>query len=73
MKTTFYSLLFLLTISVSAQKKVLDHPDFDIWNTIKNQTISNNGKLIMYSLEKGEKDRFLRIKDEKGNALLNYI
>ena len=72
MKTTFYSLLFLLTISVSAQKKVLDHPDFDIWNTIKNQTISNNGKLIMYSLEKGEKDRFLRIKDEKGNALLNY-
>ena len=72
MKTTLYTLLFLLTISVSGQKKVLDHPDFDIWNTIRSQSISNNGKLIMYSLERGEKDRFLKIKDTKAKTLLTY-
>jgi len=72
MKTTLYTLLFLVAISVTAQKKVLDHPDFDIWNTIRSQSISNNGKLIMYSLERGEKDRFLKIKDEKARAIFNY-
>jgi len=72
MKTTIYSILFLLTISVSAQKKVLDHADFDIWNTIRSQSISNNGKFIMYSIERGEKDRFLKIKDEKANPIFNY-
>ena len=72
MKTTLYSLLFLLAFSVNAQKKVLDHPDFEIWNTIRNQTITNNGKYIMYSLERGEKDRFLKIKDEKARAIFNY-
>ena len=72
MKTTLYSILFLLAISVSAQKKVLDHPDFDIWNTIRSQSISNNGKYIMYSLERGEKDRFLKIKDTKAKTLLSY-
>ncbi|WP_347174945.1 alpha/beta hydrolase family protein [Polaribacter uvawellassae] len=72
MRTTLYSLLFLLTISVSAQKKVLDHPDFDIWNTIRSQSISNNGKYILYSLERGEKDRFLKIKDVKARAIFKY-
>jgi dipeptidyl aminopeptidase/acylaminoacyl peptidase len=72
MKTTFYSMLFLLTISVSAQKKVLDHSDFDIWNTIRSQSISNNGKYILYSLERGEKDRFLKIKNEKARAVFTY-
>ena len=72
MKTTLYSILFLLAISVSAQKKVLDHPDFDIWNSIRSQSISNNGKYIMYSLERGEKDRFLKIKDTKAKTLLSY-
>jgi hypothetical protein len=72
MKTTLYSLFLLLTFTAIAQKKVLDHPDFEIWNTIKNQSLSNNGKYIMYSLEKGEKDRFLKIKDTKANSIFNY-
>jgi len=72
MRTTLYSIFFLLTISVSAQKKVLDHPDFDIWNTIRSQSISNNGKFILYSLERGEKDRFLKIKDKKASAIFKY-
>ena len=72
MKPTLYSLLFLLAFSASAQKKVLDHKDFDIWNTIRSQSLSNNGKYILYSLEKGEKDRFLKIKDTKANSIFNY-
>ncbi len=72
MKTTILSLILLVTISVTAQKKVLDHPDFEIWNSIKNSTISNNGKHVMYSLERGEKDRFLKIKDSKGKAVFKY-
>jgi dipeptidyl aminopeptidase/acylaminoacyl peptidase len=72
MKTTLYSLLLLVAFTATAQKKVLDHPDFEIWNTIKSQSLSNNGKHIMYSLEKGEKDRFLNIKDTKGNSIFKY-
>lgn len=72
MKTLVYSVLFFFVVSVSAQKKVLDHKDYDIWNTIQGQSISNNGKYIMYSLFKGEKDRFLHIKDAKGKSVLNY-
>ena len=72
MKTTLYTLLLLVAFTAIAQKKVLDHPDFEIWNTIKNQSLSNNGKYIMYSLEKGEKDRFLKIKDTKANSIFNY-
>ncbi len=72
MKTTLYSLLLLLAFTVTAQKKVLDHPDFEIWNTIRSQSLSNNGKYILYSLEKGEKDRFLKIKDTKANSIFTY-
>ena len=72
MKTTLYSLLLLVAFTTTAQKKVLDHPDFEIWNTIKSQSISNNGKYILYALEKGEKDRFLKIKDTKANSIFTY-
>jgi len=72
MKTTLYTLLFLIVFSATAQKKVLDHPDFEIWNTIKGQSLSNNGKYLLYSLERGEKDRFLKIKDSKATEIFTY-
>ena len=46
--------LMLISISTFSQKKILDHPDFDIWNKIVNQEISSEGNFIMYSIEKGE-------------------
>jgi dipeptidyl aminopeptidase/acylaminoacyl peptidase len=64
------SLTFLLSLSALGQKKILDHPDFDIWNRIQNSSISNDGKFIMYSLQKGEKDSHLKIKD--GNSQLIF-
>ena len=63
MKASITTLLVLISFTAFAQKKVLDHKDFDIWNVIKNQTISPDGNYITYSLEKGEKDNFLKIKD----------
>ena len=73
MKKIIYTLALILTCTtVLAQKKVLDHPDSDIWNTIESQSISNDGKTILYSLERGEKDRFLRIKNIKATSLLTY-
>jgi hypothetical protein len=72
MKKLITPLLILLTLSGFAQKKVLDHPDFEIWNSIQNQSISNDGAFIMYSLEKGEKDSHLKIKDAKANLVFEH-
>ncbi len=72
MKPTLFYLVILLTTFSFAQKKTLDHSDFEIWKTIKNRSISPNGNLIMYSLEKGEKDHFLKIKTTKAVTLFEY-
>ncbi|MCE7991518.1 MAG: S9 family peptidase [Roseivirga sp.] len=65
-------LLLCVSIACFGQKKILDHPDFEIWNTIENQTISRNGDYIMYSLEKGEADNHLKIKDPKANTVFEH-
>jgi len=73
MKAFFLTFLCLLVSTAAfGQKKVLDHPDFEIWNTIQNQRISNNGKYIMYSLERGEEDNFLKVRDTNGNLVFEY-
>lgn len=73
MKTSILTLLCLfVSIAAFGQKKVLDHPDFDIWNTIENQRISRNGEFIMYSLEKGEEDNHLKIKDAQGSTVFEH-
>jgi len=72
MKCYIVSLLLLASFTAFGQKKILDHPDFDIWNTIQNKTISRNGNFVMYSLEKGETDNHLKIKDSKANTVFEY-
>ena len=72
MKSIFTSLLILISFTLFAQKKVLDHKDFEIWQTIKNQSISNDGNFVMYSLEKGEKDSHLKIKDAKSSLVFEH-
>lgn len=69
----FFSYLMLFfSISVFSQKKILDHKDFEIWNTIQMPTISSNGEYVMYSLLKGEKDSHLKIKDNQGNLIIDH-
>jgi dienelactone hydrolase len=66
-----FSGLFLATCAFG-QKKILDHADFDIWNTIENPRISRSGEFIMYSLEKGEENNHLKIKDVDGNLVFEH-
>ena len=72
MKTSVSTILILVSFTTFAQKKILDHADFDIWNTIQNQSISSNGSFIMYSLEKGEADNHLKIKNGKAALVFEH-
>jgi dipeptidyl aminopeptidase/acylaminoacyl peptidase len=72
MKTLLTTLAILLSLTGFAQKKILDHADFDSWNTIKNSSISPDGNYIMYSLEKGETDNHLKIKDGQANLVFDH-
>jgi len=73
MKKILIIALFIVTITSSySQKKILDHKDFEIWNTIRSQKISGNGNTIMYLVEKGEKDSQLKIKNNKGQVIFEH-
>lgn len=73
MKTKLLTLsLLLLFTYVSSQKKVLDHSDYEKWNTLQNKTLSNNGRYLLYELERGEKDATLKVKDTKGKLLFEH-
>lgn len=73
MKASILTIVCLfISLSVFGQKKALDHPDFEIWNTIQGQRISRDGKLLIYSLEKGEADNHLKIKDGQGNLVFEH-
>ncbi|MEN8248730.1 MAG: prolyl oligopeptidase family serine peptidase [Bacteroidota bacterium] len=72
MKANFSILFIFISLVSFAQKKTLDHPDFDIWNTIEDKSISPNGSFIMYSLEKGEKDNHLKVKDSSADIVFGY-
>ncbi len=66
--------LFILFISISvfAQKKALDHTDYALWNTIKGSTLAPDGSYVLYSLEKGERDNFLKVKDIGGTTVFEH-
>ena len=53
-KTLLCLFSILISQNILAQKKILDHPDFDIWNKVLNPKLSAEGDFIMYSIEKGE-------------------
>ena len=76
--------LFILLLSLSAfgQKQVLDHSDVAFWNTIQGSLLAPDGKHVLFSLEKGEKDNFLKVKaingltvfehERSSNGMFNY-
>ncbi|MEM1260518.1 MAG: prolyl oligopeptidase family serine peptidase, partial [Bacteroidota bacterium] len=69
---TFLIALTLLTTLSYGQKKILDHSDYALWSTIKDEAIAPDGGHVLYSLEKGEKDHFFKVQDAKGNFVLEY-
>ena len=60
------------TSTISAQKKILNHSDKDLWNTIENRTISNDGNFILYALKKGDRDQHLKIKGKNGTMIFEH-
>ncbi len=72
MKTYILTITLFLSLSVWSQKQILDHSDYALWNTIKNSTLAPNGALISFSLEKGEKDNFLKVKDINGSTVFEH-
>ena len=72
MKPFFLALFLLFAVSLAGQKKILDHADFEIWNTVENERISPDGSHVIYSLERGEADQFLKLKKSDGTSVLEY-
>jgi len=72
MKTSISFFLLFISLTITAQKKILDHSDYALWNAIKGEKLAPNGAYIVYSLEQGEKDNYLKVKDVKGTELLSY-
>ncbi len=68
------SLFFVLLISVAfaskAQKKPLDHTVYDGWQSIGERVISDNGKIVVYTITPQEGDATLVIQQADGKKLL---
>lgn len=71
-KISLLLLVLFPTTTLLAQKKVLDHDDYKIWGTVQDEIIAADGSHVAYSIERGEKDHFLKVQDDKGNFVLEY-
>jgi len=72
MKLFFTLLFFFFSISLFAQKKVLDHTDVELWNTIEAEAISPNGNLVVYNLQHDNSDSYLILKDASGDTVFEH-
>jgi dipeptidyl aminopeptidase/acylaminoacyl peptidase len=61
--------IFLAPNAASAQsKEPLDHSSYDIWKTIEDQEISDDGRWVLYSLVPQEGDAELRVRSASGEV-----
>lgn len=75
MNRSYLLILFMLLMGLPythAQKKPLDHEQFDEWNSIRRDQISPNGEYVIYHLAPGKGDHTLKIKTKNGQELLSY-
>lgn len=72
--TFLFALFFscILTVPMSAQKKIMQHEDKALWNRIRNMNISNSGDYVLYTLDKGEKDQTIHLKTINGDVIMTY-
>lgn len=68
----FTLILVSITNFSNAQKKILDHQQFDDWNEILNKQISPDGSIVSYHLAPGKGDQTMKIRNSQGNLLLSY-
>ena len=70
---TAVTLALLVLSNISAQdKKPLSHDDYDIWNSIENSMISNDGQLISYEINPQEGDGTLWIYNAAAQSYLDF-
>jgi len=70
MKKMYLLLLVLLVAKgLLAQKKPLDHSVYDGWQTLAEKLISNDGKLVVYTVTPQEGDATLVIQETNGKKL----
>ncbi len=69
MRVLLLSTLILVSQLLIAQKKVLDHDDFDRWNNITESSISPNGQFVVYHLTPGKGDATMKITTNTGKEL----
>ncbi len=72
MKLFFTAFLLVFSISTFAQKKVIDHIDVELWNTIKDEAIAPNGNFVVYNLQQDNSDSHLILKDVHGVTIFEY-
>ena len=72
MRNYILAMVMLSVTVLTAQKKILDHSDFNIWNTIENESISTDGEHVIYDLERGEADHFLKLRETDGDLIFSY-
>ena len=70
MKRILCSCLLLLSISVQAQKKPLDHTVYDQWQSIKDVVLSNDGNWMSYTVAPQEGDATLYVRHLKTNQII---
>ncbi len=66
------SALLTVTLSVSAQKKPLDHDVYDGWQSVSGVAISPNGRVITYAVnpQEGDGTLYFRINGKKGDHVI---
>jgi len=61
--------LALPAVSSGQQKRPLDHDAYDIWMGIEDQTISNDGRWVLYALVPQDGDAELRVHSQISNVM----
>lgn len=68
----FFPLAFLFSITLSAQKKPIDHSVYDGWQSLKNFKLSNDGKWASYQVEVQEGDSKLYLYPLDTSVVLQF-
>ena len=72
-KLLYFLFLLLASIAIADEsKRPLDHSDYDRWNTISLQRISNDGKWILYVIDSGKADGDATLVIRKNGASKQY-
>lgn len=66
-KLNLLTTLLLISITLLAQKKPLDHSVYDSWKAVAGVTIPQNGDILIYSVNAQEGDNLLNIKNLRTN------